>query len=228
MNTKLAQALLALILSTEFCSNGYADGLTLDNFSHAQSVLDKGNTLGATTSTVTGLTGTDLHNVTRTFSAEATAGGSSYRTAITSGNYSSSTESYLLGISSTGSSAGKASVIWNFDPIDLTTYGNAILLDVHSIDLDVSVEMVANDIASSGVRTFSSADDYLVLFNDFSNAGVFSNLSSFRLNFTGPLGWDGQFKLLATTTPVPVPATIWLMGSVLLGFIGVSRKKQNI
>ncbi len=210
---------LLVLLSTVVCGIAVAAELTVDNFTHIQTVTDRGNSLGATTNTVTGLTGTDLSNVSRSFSASATAGGFSSKQEIRSGDYA-------LKISNSPTSSGFASVTWTFDPIDFTAYGNAMLLEVESIDLSVSVEMIANGIASSGIKTFHNVDDFLVSFNEFSNGAVFSNLSSFQLNFTGPLAWDGQFKLLTTTTSVPVPSAFLLMGSVLLGFAGVSRKKQ--
>lgn len=226
--TKLELTLIALILSFGISNSGNASGFLLDDFSHAQSVLDKGNTVGATSNSVVGLSGTALQNASRTFTAEATTGGTSFRTAVTSGIYSNDAGSYLLDISNTAFSAGNVSIDWSFNPINLTAYGNAILLKIYDIDLNVSVEMIANGIASSGVKTFSNADDFLVTFNEFSNNEVFTNLSSFRLNFTGPQAWDGQFKLLATGAPVtvPVPPSMLLMGAGLMGLVGITRKKS--
>jgi hypothetical protein len=137
----------------------------------------------------------------------------------------------LLKISNSANSSGIATVTWNFDPIDFTAFGSAILLEVAAIDLNVGVEMIANGISSSGIKIFTNTDDFLVSYNDFSNSSVFSNISSFSLNFTGPQAWDGQFKLLTTGQPVatvPLPPSLFLMGAGLLGMIGITRKKQSI
>jgi hypothetical protein len=75
--TKLELTLIALILSFGISNAGNASGFLLDDFSHAQSVLDKGNTVGATSNSVVGLSGTALQNASRTFTAEATTGGTS-------------------------------------------------------------------------------------------------------------------------------------------------------
>jgi hypothetical protein len=223
MNIKNLQWALAAIL-LNIVGDSFANSLIIDEFTHAQTVEDRGNTSGATISSLTGLTGTDLTNVTRVFSATASAGGASSKESITSGNH-------LLKISNSANSSGIATVTWNFDPIDFTAFGSAILLEVAAIDLNVGVEMIANGISSSGIKIFTNTDDFLVSFNDFSNSSVFSNISSFSLNFTGPQAWDGQFKLLTTGQPVatvPLPPSLFLMGAGLLGMIGITRKKQSI
>ncbi len=223
MNIKNLQWAMAALLLT-IVGDSWADALIIDEFTHAQTVVDRGNTSGATVSSVTGLTGTDLSNVTRIFSATATGGSYSSKEEIISGNH-------LLKISNSATSSGSATVTWNFDPINFTAFGSAILLEVAAIDLNVGVEMIANGVSTSGIKTFSQAEDFLVTFNDFSNSSVFANLSSFSLNFTGPQAWDGQFKLLTAGTPVatvPLPPSLVLMGAGLLGMIGVTRKKQLI
>ncbi|OAI13236.1 hypothetical protein A1359_12595 [Methylomonas lenta] len=214
-------AILTFMSGALFSYSGFASELTIDNFTDFQVVRDRGDVIGATESTLLALTGTSLQNTSRTFTAEATVGDYASKIGIKS-------DGNLLEIGNSGSSSGSASIEWNFDPIDFTQFGNAILLEVVDIDLNVNAEMVVNGIASSGIKTFSGVDNFLVNFNDFSNSGVFSNVSSFRLNFSGPLAWDGQFRLLTTTTPVPLPSTFLLMGSTLFGFIGISRRKSII
>jgi hypothetical protein len=214
-------AILILTVGALFSHSGFANILTIDNFTDFQAVKDRGNTVGATIDTLPVLTGTGLTNVSRIFTAEATtAGGSSSHIGIKS-------EGNLLKISNSSASSGSASIVWNFDPKDFTPFGNAMLLEVVDTDLNVSAEMVVNGIASSGIKTFVAVDDFLVNFNDFSNSGMFGNVNSFRLNFTGPVAWSGQFRLLITTTPVPLPSAYFLMGSVLIGFMGISRRKSG-
>lgn len=224
MCTKHLQNIFAVTLlmaGTTFSNVGQANILNIDNFTHLQSVVDRGDTIGATTNTIINLTGTDLTNASRTFIAEATADKYANKKDIVSGGN-------LLKISNTAGSSGSASVMWNFDPIDFTSYGNAILLEVVAIDLDVNVQMIANGTSSSVINSFSGPGNYLVNFNDFSNSSAFTSVSSFRLDFNGPLAWDGQFRLLATTNSVPIPSAFFLMGSALLSCIGIScRKKQS-
>jgi hypothetical protein len=67
------------------------------------------------------------------------------------------------------------------------------------------------------------------------NTGVFSaqyllNLSdedlgasSTRQNYQLTLNLTGN--VVAETTPVPVPGAVWLFGSAMFGFLGVSRRK---
>ena len=215
-------AILTLISGAIFSQPGFTDILTIDNFTDVQTVKDRGNTIGATTNTLSTLTGTSLTNVTRVFEAEATETGD-YSTYI-----GIRSKNNLLAIGNSDSSSGKASIKWTFDPIDFTQFGNAILLEVVDIDLNVNAEMIVNGIASSGIKNFSAADNFLVNFNNFSNSDAFSNVNSFRLNFSGPVAWDGQFRLLTTTTPVPLPSAYLLLGSALFGLIGVSRRKPVI
>lgn len=204
--------------------SAFANVLVLDNFSDYQRVSDDGDDAGSTSGSVYALTGSGLTQVSRTFVGEATASDSGSEITIKSQNG-------LLKIANGPASAGQASILWNFDPVDFTKFGTGLLLQVVKIDLDVNAEIIVNGIASSGIKTFTGIDDFLVNFNDFSNNAVFSSASSLRLNFSGPLAWDGQFKFLMDATPratiasVPVPAAYILMGSALFGLVGVSRKK---
>lgn len=200
--------------------------LTLDDFSQYQRISDEGALSGSSSDIINGITGSDLLNVSRTFIGEATESVSGSKITIKSQNG-------LLKIANGPASAGQASVLWNFDPIDLTKFGTGFRLEVIAIDLNVSAEIIVNGIANSGTKTFTAADDFLVNFNDFSNSAVFSSVNSLRLNFNGPLAWDGQFKFSldgaprATVTSVPVPAAYFMMGSGLLGLIGISRRNRK-
>jgi hypothetical protein len=202
----------------------FASVLTLDDFSQYQRISDEGDRPGSTSDTINGLAGSDLLNLSRTFIGEATTSNSGSKITIKSQNG-------LLKIANGPASAGHASIQWDFDPVDFTKFGTGMLLEVVRIDLNVSAEIIVNGVAGSGTKTFTGADDFLVHFNDFSNNGVFSNVSSIRLNFSGPLAWDGQFKLLmdgtplATVTSVPVPTAYLMMASGLLGLLGISRNK---
>ncbi|MCQ8182497.1 hypothetical protein NP603_15350 [Methylomonas sp. SURF-1] len=210
---------LALLCSLSISPFANASVLTIDNFSHAQTAIDRGNSVGSPT-TVNQLTGTDLTNASRTFIALASGTTYANKEEIVSGGN-------VLKITNGGTSAGTASIVWNFDPVNFTAHGNAILLEILSIDLGVEVEMVANGTSSSGVKSFSGPGNFWLGFDAFSNPAVFSSVNSFRLNFSGPAAWDGQFRVLATTTPVPLPPAFLLMGSALLGALGIRRIKSR-
>lgn len=212
----LATSLLIAGLTLSGASQ--ASVLAIDNFTHAQTVFDDGGSAGSASNTVSNLTGTDLAHVSRTFIAQASGTKLSNTTEIVSGGNQ-------LIISNEGRSAGTASILWNFEPINLTAHGNAILLEVLAIDHYVKVEMIANGTSSSGLHSFSGTDNFLVNFSDFYNPAEFANLHSFSLNFSGPAKWDGQFRLLTTATPVPAPGAFGLMGAALLGLISTSRRK---
>ncbi|OAI20771.1 hypothetical protein A1507_04775 [Methylomonas koyamae] len=210
---------LALLCSLYVSPSAGASVLTIDNFTHVQTAIDRGNTVGSPT-TVNQLTGTDLTNASRTFSAVASGTTYANKEEITSGGN-------VLKITNGGTSAGTASIVWNFDPINFTAHGNAILLEILSIDLGVQVEMIANGSSTSGVQSFSGPGSFWLGFDEFSNPAAFSNVNSFRLNFSGPAAWDGQFRVLATSFPVPLPPAFWLMGSVLLGGLGLRRSSNR-
>jgi hypothetical protein len=45
-------------------------------------------------------------------------------------------------------------------------------------------------------------------------------------NEKGVLGADPNYTVLVGISPVPVPAAVWLFGTALVGFIGVSRRRK--
>lgn len=225
-----------LLLVTVFTSSstlsglGHASVLIIDDFSDTQSFYDKGATPGSTSNTLNNITGTSLANLSRTFIAQAPDVFPSSKEYIEAGGYS-------LRISNTGLSTGIANIQWDFDPIDFTSYGHEIRLEVLDIINDpkvsVSVEMVVNGVSGSGLKAFSKTGDISFAFNDFTNPALFTEVNSLRLNFAGTAGWNSKFRFSAMASPqggltaVPLPTSVVLMGSVLLGFIGVSRKSVS-
>jgi hypothetical protein len=229
MRTKPLKNIFAgtlVIIGAAFSNYGYASALIIDDFTEFQEVLDTKDSV-ATTSTENIHTGTDLVNASRTFTAMATPTISGSFEDIASGNN-------LLEISNSAGSSGTASILWNFDTINFTSSSNAILLEVVKINHDFNVEMIANGTSRFGVKNFNATGNYLINFSDFSNSSVFTSISSLNLNFTGPLAWAGQFKLstamqpvAAPITAVPLPPALALMGSALLGLMGISRSKKQ-
>lgn len=226
MCTKHLKSIFAgtlLIIGATFSNYGNANAFIIDDFTQAQTVFDRGNSLGATTSIVNSFTGTNLINASRAFTALATANKKANREDITS-------DSGLLSISNSITSSGTATILWQFDLIDLNVYSNAFLLDVVTINHDFKIEMIANGTSQSTSKNINAVDNYQINFSDFSDSNVFKNLSSLQLNFTGPLTWSGQFKLStipqASVTSVPVPPALALMSSALLGLMGLSNRKK--
>lgn len=225
-NAKQLLSASVLIVSMTLSSFSHASVLIIDDFSNKQSILDKGITVGSTSKTLQNINGSGLTNVSRTFIAEA-PDASIGREYIDAGDYS-------LRISNNSSSPGIASVQWDFDPFDFTSYAHDIRLEVLNINNDpnvsVSVEMIVNGVSSSGTKTFSKTGDILFAFNDFTNPAVFNEINSLRLNFAGTAAWNSKFRFTpiisteGSLTTVPLPTSFVLMGSVLLGFIGISRK----
>lgn len=203
--------------------------LVVDNFSHEQKVVDLGNSVGATSAiTDTTLAGTDLDNVTREFIAEAKYGKKQYQTKIEVRH-----DGAGLSVSNDHKSAVLASILWNFEPIDFTGYGDTLVFEIKKLNLGVNVEFIVNGISGSGVKSFTELGDVEFSFSDFLQPNLFKTVNSLRLNFTGPSSWDGTFGALSVvnrSTPqvgsVPLPSSMLLMASALVGLITLSRSRN--
>ena len=66
-------------------------------------------------------------------------------------------------------------------------------------------------LVTSGSRTFDTNDLFIKTFGDSGNAG-----------------FDGTITSVQTSTVVPVPATVWLFGSGLIGLIGFAKRKHSV
>ncbi len=218
-----------LVVGMALSSFSHASVVMIDDFSDIQSVTDFGVTQDSTSKTLSNVNGTSLVNVSRTFIAKASNRISAIESIETKEN--------SLSISNNSTSTGIASIQWDFEPFDFTGYANEMSLAVLYIDqnpnISVSVEMVVNGVSRSGLKTFSKTGDISFAFNDFTNSAVFAEVNSLRLNFSGTQAWDAIFRFSAMAAPqggltaVPLPTSLVLMGSVLLGFIGVSRKSVS-
>lgn len=230
----------ALMLAGAFgvASQAQAATIGLDSFSelspNGSRVTDDGDPLDTpTTGAIENLTAAShsasLSGVTRVAEALATGpnGGTSESISL---NYFGSGK---LSISNTDGSAGTATLLYNFDPIDFAALGaTAISLDVLTIDTGVSVQMTINGDASTAFQPFSGPGQFYALFSAFTGgigADNFSNATSLELNFTGGDAWDGSFDNLRADVPpssAPEPAALALIGLGLAGFAAARKKKQ--
>jgi hypothetical protein len=130
-----------------------------------------------------------------------------------------------------GRGSGSATVLWTFD-WEATGTGTA------SIDLGYLYSATVQNLLS-GETGIASSDISLLLdgtsnrseaLNFFNNVnGNTSGFSDLLLSFGVTAGQKGTFTVTAASNalvaPVPLPAGIWLLGSSLLGFAGMLRRK---
>lgn len=64
---------------------------------------------------------------------------------------------------------------------------------------------------------------WAALFARGTRGGMADAFSTMTLAFNDPSGFKPQ---LGAVNPVPVPAAIWLFGTALIGFIGISRRRK--
>lgn len=79
-----------------------------------------------------------------------------------------------------------------------------------------------------GVSNGAALGESLSFYNSIFNGASFDNSElgsgrSWSLSLAGLLTWSGDSQ-----PPIPLPAGIWLLASVLLGLVGVSRRKQQL
>jgi hypothetical protein len=148
-----------------------------------------------------GITDTVLGHAQRTFHADS----GSTRVIADEGFLSIDTDS-----------TGGASVNYSFDPINLAALANAIALNISFIDLNVEIQMIANDDSVFAFHNFGGVGHYLIDFSQFSDPAAFAQLHSFELQFRGTTNWDAEFDLLATVPEPPVTALL-MIGVMAVG-----------
>lgn len=218
---------LAISSGLLFVNVAQADILTIDSFTQSQKIIDYGDTAGASQNSQSVTSGSDIANTTRLLIAEATFGDEDYKTTV-------AVKNGILKISNDPDSAVLAAVKWSFQPVNFNAYGNTLALEVNDVDLNVGIEVIVNDLYSSGIKSFSGTGSFEVGFSEFLQPNLFNSVSSLRLNFTGPASWDGQFGPLTVinrSTPevgsVPLPPSFVLMASSLFGLVSISRLKKS-
>jgi hypothetical protein len=131
-----------------------------------------------------------------------------------------------------GSGSGSATVLWTFDWIASAT-GTASI-DLGYLYSATVLNLLAGEtgIASSDITLLldgtSTKSEALNFFNNVN--GNTSGFSDLLLTFGVTEGQTGTFTVTAASNalvaPVPLPAGIWLLGSSLLGFAGVLRRRK--
>ena len=220
--------ILAVSSSLLFVNAAQANILTIDSFTQSQKVTDRGDTVSASQNSQTAISGSDIENISRLLIAEARFGNIAHKTTV-------ETKAGALTISNSSDSAVLAGVKWSFQPINFKNYGDTLALEVKDTDLNlVGIEVIINDLYSSGIKNFIGSGSFEVGFSEFLQPNLFNSVSSLRLNFTGPASWDGQFGPLTVinrSTPeigsVPLPPAYLLMASSLFGLVSISRSKKS-
>lgn len=177
---------------------------------------------------------TDFMNAERHFTATAvSSSGNLFGSTdiIANANGLTGDPSSILEISNSANSTGLASIFYTLNGGDFYDYGNAIVLDVKTIDLSTQVEIVINGLASSGFQSFTGTGQFYALLSSFSNNSELNSVSTVQLNFKGAQSYDGTFDNFGIDTPpppqsAPEPATMALMGLGLAGFAAARKRKQ--
>ena len=126
---------------------------------------------------------------------------------------------------------------WNPLGNDLTDGGLAegLFLSLpNPIDNDLDVSFIINGTSVSN-NTFpdgSSGDDFFIPFASFTDPLAAGSANSLQLVLSDGAGWDASIDFVETRPrvpppPIPVPGTLFLMLTGILGFVGLRIKNKK-
>ena len=117
--------------------------------------------------------------------------------------------------------------------VDLTFggVGQGFRFLVENADASLTIESTVSDTSGATSileQTFPQTivgDRISLVFADFAGNADFSSVNAFRFVFTGPANLDASFALLGVS-PIPLPASGFLLGAGLLGAAALRRRKS--
>ncbi len=206
-------SITVLMLALALFTHNAESGIVIDNFSDFQAI-DNGS------DGPRGITGTDLINAQRTLTATASSSTSTTEVVVEDG---------LLTIYNTIASKGTASIYYTFNSINLSAFANALQFTAMSVDHPGNeVKIIANNSSSFVLPNFTG-DQHSINFSQFSDASVFTQLNSLRLQFQGPETWNAGFSSLTTvskTVPEPSLTALFTIGLIAIG--SLTHRKDTL
>ena len=106
---------------------------------------------------------------------------------------------------------------------DLAASASVHALDFSSLSVLQISGLSMSIFGPSGMISGPTAPEVSVTVHNLSAGSYHAQISG---NATGAFG--GSYSVAMVAAPVPVPTAIWLLGSGLIGLVGVSRRKKQI
>lgn len=151
-------------------------------------------------------------------------GGAGFSPSITAFNFFGAP--VTTGLAATATGAANASGTFGTNGFSGTTSGNTITLDLGGFYANWSGTNFLQGTDPTGANGTSTAatGTYDAV------TGAFDIRWSSYITTAPFAGQTGNWHLtgIATVAPVPVPAAVWLLGSGLIGLVGVARRRKSL
>ncbi len=125
---------------------------------------------------------------------------------------------FVLDFGSLISAADVDVTFWHFGGVSQGTANNLVYFSVSTDGTNWSINEQLQDVASGGNNLFETTYD---LFDTFG----MNEIQYLRVEKISGGPQTGKFIDAVGVNAVPVPGAVWLMGSVLLGLVGLKRRK---